>query len=224
MITAMRIVVGVAIAALAGAAGFFVYRQGANPSAAAAPAAAPASPAAAKSPRVIPDTLPAFTLVDSEGTARTLADWPDRPLLVNLWATWCAPCRREIPLLRELRREYAAAGLEVIGIAVDFREDVLKYAAEIGLDYPLLIGEEDGLDAVAAFGVEPMFPISVFSDRRGRIVAVRIGELHRDEAEFILGRVVAIDAGTLELAPAQAEIAEQLRILAAARATAEAAS
>ncbi|MBV6423305.1 MAG: Thiol-disulfide oxidoreductase ResA [Steroidobacteraceae bacterium] len=217
--TPLRALLLIGVATLAALAGFLAWR-------ALAPAQPPpavmtthGSPAPAPPPaRTIPDTLPAFTLKDRDGVPRTLAHWAGHPLLVNFWATWCAPCRREIPLLKTLRRSYAAQGLEVIGIAVDFREDVLKYAAEIGLDYPLLIGEQDGLDAAAAFGVDPVLPFSVFSDSKGRIVAVRIGELHADEAAFILARVQEVDAGRIALPVAQQQIAEKLRELAAIRA------
>jgi thiol-disulfide isomerase/thioredoxin len=216
-----------AILLLAGLAGFLGYRSmsgATGPVASAAPDAA--SPAAAngsdplptRPARVIPERLPEFTLADRDGVPRTLAHWAGRPLLVNFWATWCAPCRREIPLLTSLRRQYAADGLEVIGIAVDFREDVLKYAQDIGLEYPLLIGEQDGLDAAAAFGVDPVFPFSIFSDAQGRIVAVRVGELHADEAAFILERVREVGADRVELAVAQQQIADELRELAAKRA------
>ncbi|MGD9599466.1 MAG: TlpA family protein disulfide reductase [Steroidobacteraceae bacterium] len=204
------------LAALAGYSAWRAITPTQGPPAVPAPAAAPAE--APPAVRTIPDTLPTFTLKDRDGVPRTLAHWAGRPLLVNFWATWCAPCRREIPLLKTLRRSWAARGLEVIGVAVDFREDVLKYAAEIGLDYPLLIGEQDGLDAAAAFGVDPVLPFSVFSDSRGRIVAVRIGELHADEAEFILARVHEVDAGRTELPVAQQQIAEKLRELAENRA------
>ncbi|MBX3694090.1 MAG: TlpA family protein disulfide reductase [Steroidobacteraceae bacterium] len=181
---------------------------------------APDADAARSEPpvRAIPATLPGFTLTDRDGVPRTLAHWAGRPRLVNFWATWCAPCRREIPLLKTLRREHAADGLEVIGIAVDFRDDVLAYAQEIGIDYPLLIGEQDGIDAVNAFGLEPVLPFSVFADREGRIVAVRIGELHADEAEFILDRVREVDAARLALPAAKQQIADKLRDLAAIRA------
>lgn len=231
---APRRTLGLAIVtALAALTGFVTYRAAnEKPAASAAPQSAVVaeSPADAESSaddvdapagrplRAIPATLPDFTLVDRDGVPRTLAHWAGRPLLVNFWATWCAPCRREIPLLRTLRRDHAADGLEVIGIAVDFREDVLRYAQEIGLDYPLLIGEQDGLDAAATFGLELVLPFSVFSDRNGRIVAVRIGELHADEAAFILDRVREVDARRLELPAAKQQIADKLRDLAAARA------
>lgn len=214
---------------LATLAGYFSYRAAAvMPAATAAPGAATiasgsrASDGDAPPPeapaRMIPATLPGFTLTDRDGVPRTLAHWAGRPRLVNFWATWCAPCRREIPLLKTLRREHAADGLEVIGIAVDFRDDVLAYAQEIGIDYPLLIGEQDGIDAVNAFGLEPVLPFSVFADREGRIVAVRIGELHADEAEFILDRVREVDASRLALPAAKQQIADKLRDLAAIRA------
>ncbi|MBV6418213.1 MAG: Thiol-disulfide oxidoreductase ResA [Steroidobacteraceae bacterium] len=217
-----------AILLLAGLAGFLGYRSlssAAGPVASPAPVAASSTAAAngaeagpTRPARVIPERLPGFTLKDRDGVPRTLAHWAGRPLLVNFWATWCAPCRREIPLLSSLRQQYAADGLEVIGIAVDFREDVLKYAQDIGLEYPLLIGEQDGLDAAAAFGVDPVFPFSIFSDRQGRIVTVRVGELHADEAAFILERVREVGANRLELPVAQQQIADKLRELAAKRA------
>jgi hypothetical protein len=106
----------------------------------------------------------------------------------------------------------------VVGIAVDFREDVLKYARAIGIDYPLLIGEQDGLDAAQAFGMDMVLPFTVFADAQRRIVALKVGELHADEAAFILDIVAEVNAGRLELAPARTAIAAKLRILAANRA------
>ncbi len=231
MNAAGRIALGAAIVIGAGLVGFRAYRFfGAPPPSSVAvshePIARPAPSTAAPDPgeardqpsRPVPDTLPDFQLPDRDGVPRSLSHWKGRPLLVNFWATWCAPCRREIPLLNQLRRQRAEQGLEVVGIAVDFREPVLKYAAEIAIDYPLLIGEQGGLDAVDAFGAAMAFPFSVFSDRRGRIVALKVGELHADEAAFILDRVREIDAGTLELAAARDAISAGLRALAIQRA------
>lgn len=225
MSPAGRIALGAAIVIGAGLVGFRAYRFLAAPPEPAVtvareplPGPAAASEPAEKPRRPVPDTLPEFRLADRDGVPRSLSHWKDRPLIVNFWATWCAPCRREIPLLQRLRRERAAQGLEVVGIAVDFREDVLRYAKEIGIDYPLLIGEQDGLDAVDAFGAGMALPFSVFSDRRGRIVALKVGELHADEAAFILDRVQEIDAGRLELPAAREAITAGLRALAIRRA------
>jgi thiol-disulfide isomerase/thioredoxin len=134
--------------------------------------------------RAIPTDLPNISLADPGGVKHSLSEWKGRPLLINFWATWCAPCRREIPLLKTLRQERAADGLEVVGIAVDFRDAVQHYSREMGIDYPVLVGEQDGLDAIAAFGMDTVFPFSVFTDRKGRIVALKVSELHADEAPF----------------------------------------
>ena len=82
----------------------------------------------------------------------------------------------------------------------------------------MLVGEEEGLDAVHAFGMDLLFPFSVFADQRGRVVAVKLGELHQDEADFILDRVQDIDRGTLSLTSARQQIQTRLRDLAVARA------
>lgn len=216
----------VLLAIAAGAAMYFWMqsRSGAADAATAAqtlpgiPAATGAAGAAGKKPaRVIPEVLPDFTLATLEGPPRTLSSYQHPSLIVNFWATWCAPCRREIPLLRQLRAERGARGVEVLGIAVDFREDVEKYVAKIGLDYPLMIGEEDGLAAADAFGIDPAFPFTVFADSQRRIVAVKVGELHADEAAFILDHIELLNAGRLRLNEVRGLIRAELQRLEAQR-------
>ena len=230
----MRAVWIVPAVAAAAVLGFLVQRWIAPTAAdtateAAAPADAPVAQdglddESGQPPLVIPASLPTFSLADAEGRQRTLQDWAGRPLMVNYWATWCGPCRREIPLLNELRARGIPKNLEIIGIAVDFRDDVLAYAAETPISYPLLIGEDDGLKAVESMGMQPAFPFTVFADSKQRIVTVKVGELHRDEAELILARLADIDAGTLPLEQARGQIDEGLKELAARRATDEAAA
>lgn len=160
----------------------------------------------AAAPSQLVETLPQFQLADRAGTLRSLADWPGQALIVNFWATWCAPCRREIPLLQQLQRDHAGEGFQVIGVAVDFRDKVLAYADEMQIDYPLLIGEQEALDAAAAFGVATVgLPFTVFSDRKGRVVTAHLGELTAAEADLILDAVRRVDAG--EASPADARVA-----------------
>lgn len=186
------IAAAVVVAGLAGTVAYYTYAQ---LKARTAPASVPAPPAAAPGPQLA-ETLPRFQLADRAGQMRSLQDWPDKALIVNFWATWCAPCRREIPLLQQLQKDHADEGFQVIGIAVDFRDKVLAYADEMGIDYPLLIGEQEALDAAAAFGVATVgLPFTVFSDRQGRIVATHLGELTADEAALILDAVRRVDAG-----------------------------
>lgn len=219
----------VALIAAAAAAGYFLQHSR-EPDASPQPAAeapagaastAPPEPAAPARPvaKTLPDTLPQFTLTDREGKARTLGDWKGKALVVNYWATWCPPCVREIPLLSKLRKQHQP-DVEVIGIAVDFRDDVLAFAAKKNLDYPLLIGEDEGLAAVNAVGMDPTFPFTLFADRQQRIVALKVGELHEDEAELILDRVAEVDGGTLQLPDARKQISEGLKDLATRRAAA----
>ncbi|HVN44017.1 MAG TPA: TlpA disulfide reductase family protein [Steroidobacteraceae bacterium] len=166
----------------------------------------------------VPESLPDLQLPGTDGRRHRLTDWKGRDLLINFWATWCEPCRREIPLLKSIRRENASKNLEIVGIAIDYDEVVRRYVSEHGIDYPVLAGEREGLQAATAFGMETVLPFSVFSDRQGRVVTLKVGELHRDEAELILDRVREVDAGRLALASAQMEISEGVRKLRQARA------
>ena len=224
-----RVLLAAIIVIGAGAAGYLAYRAKDTPVKAEAPAAEPAStpaPDQAAEPKPagksIPDTLPDITLADKNGKPTKLSSFGNRPLMVNFWATWCAPCRREIPLLNQLKRERSAENAEIVGIAVDFRDDVLAFVKEVPLNYPLLIGEEDGLAAAEAFGLGMAFPFSIFIDSQNRILTVRIGELHEDEANFAFDRLRDIDQGKLTREAAQKQVAEAFREFAARRAQNEA--
>lgn len=221
-----RYLIAALVVLAAGFGGFHLYEKSRpQPSLTPLPDASPdvdpaaAQPAAAETRKPIPDVLPAFSLVDREGKRRELASFAGRPLMVNFWATWCAPCVREIPLLNKIRAQRQAQNAEIVGIAVDFRDDVVKFAQKVPINYPLLIGEEDGLSAAEAFGMGMAFPFSVFSDSKNRILTVKIGELHEDEANFAFDRLADLDNDVMTMEAARAAVAKAFREMAAARAS-----
>jgi peroxiredoxin len=172
-------------------------------------------------PTAIPERLPAFSLNDRDGKLTPISTWGGKSLILNFWATWCAPCRREIPLLKSLAGEWAAKNVQVVGIAVDFPDKVAKFADDLQIRYPLLIGEEEALDIAAKLGVaSPVFPFTVFTDRRGEVVALYIGELHKPQADLILSVVKRLDDDQVALPEARRSIVTGLHALTAAPADA----
>jgi thiol-disulfide isomerase/thioredoxin len=162
----------------------------------------------------IPDRLPPFALKDVDGRLTPIKRWDGRSLVINFWATWCAPCRREIPMLIELSAAWAERDVTVLGIAVDHPDAVAGFARQFKIPYPLLVGEQDALDVAGQLGViTPVFPFTVFTDRRGEVVALYIGELHRPQAELNLGVVRNVDEEQMPLAEARRTITQGLRSL-----------
>lgn len=215
----------VAMLALSATGGFIVYRLTApapstlRPLSPNATSRKPMTAAAEEPPRpAVPERVPAIELPGLDGKVHTLAEWRGRPVLINFWATWCEPCRREVPLLRALKRQRAAERLEIVGVAIDSPEAVRQFIGRLGIDYPVLLGEKDGFAAITAFGMDTVLPFSVFADPSGRIVTLKVGELHPDEADLILDRLRQLDAGTLTLADAREQISEGLKRLELARA------
>jgi thiol-disulfide isomerase/thioredoxin len=176
--------IGIVVLALVAAAAGFLAAYDRQPP---APAPAPAMVGTSDGElRPVPD----FSLVDLAGATRSGAEWSGQVRIVNFWATWCPPCRREIPLLIELQEQYGGR-IQVIGIAIDDLEDVRAYAREAGFNYPVLVGQQEAIDLGNAFA--PNFvglPFTVIVDAQDRITQVHVGELHRDEAEAMLGQVL----------------------------------
>ncbi len=184
-----------------------------------APTAAPANATATPSAPVIPTEVPDLHLPDMAGLQHSLRQNGGHLRLYNFWATWCEPCRREIPLLNALQNRYGKSDqLEIVGIAVDFRDAVHDFLAKTRLNYTSLVGEDEGLEAAQRFGMEMALPFSVFADERNRIVAIKVGELHRNEAEAILEQMRALRDGTIDLPAARAAIAESLKAFSMQRA------
>lgn len=152
--------------------------------------AAPPQPAAQQDGIV---EYPSFTLAGLDGEPRAFSEFDGRHRLLNFWATWCAPCRREIPLLNDFHAEQGEDGILVIGIAVDFAEAVSRFAEEFAIAYPVLVGEQDAIDVAEQSGITfNAMPFTMIVGRDGRLLGAYLGELHRkhlDDIATILGRL-----------------------------------
>jgi len=152
-------------------------------------------------------TLPEFSLKNREGQLQSIRSWPGKSLIINFWATWCAPCRKEIPLLIKIQQDRATSGFQVIGIAIDFREQVLSYAESMHMGYPILIGEQDGMEAQDAFGMGSAgLPFTVFTDEQGNIITTHLGELHPEQAKLILDTIVETNDGKFAVEAARTRL------------------
>jgi len=150
--------------------------------------------------------LPEIVLNDLAGTPTPLSTWSGTPMLVNFWATWCAPCLREIPLLKQFQDEHAA--IEVIGIAVDQLEPVLDFAEEMEFNYPVLVGRADGYEAMNIFRNEAqVMPFSAFTAPSGAVLGVHYGELHAEHLENFAETAALLDRGEISLRQARARLA-----------------
>ena len=177
-----RVAALVAVGLIAGGAGYVLSQYTSGP----APESATVTVAEAEAAR----TVPAFSLIDVEGNMRDGSEWSGQVRLVNFWATWCPPCRREIPLLIELQEEHAGK-LQVIGIAIDDLDDVQAYAADAGFNYPVLVGQQEAVDLGNAFLKDFVgLPFTVIANAENEIIRVHVGELHREQAEAFLGEVL----------------------------------
>jgi len=142
---------------------------------------------------------PSFTLAGLDGKMHDFSEFAGRHRLLNFWATWCAPCRREIPLLKEFQAQQGDDGILVIGIAVDVMEDVQQYAQAEHFNYPVLVGEMDAMAVAEQSGLQfTAMPFTMIVTADGEFLSAHFGELHRPDLDKI-GQVLArLDAGDID--------------------------
>jgi thiol-disulfide isomerase/thioredoxin len=162
----------------------------------------PAEPAAVSTPPLQAQMLPTFSMPDLDGNETSIHSWPDTPLIVNFWATWCAPCLREIPMLMDYQQ--AQPDVQIVGIAVDREDAVRDFAADMEFSYPVLVGP-GSFEAVAAFGVDYVaLPLTVFVAADGRVLATHMGEVHPEQLDQFTAANAGLADGTLDFAAASA--------------------
>lgn len=138
----------------------------------------------------------ALTLPDAEGVPQAIAQWKGRILVLNYWATWCPPCREEMPAFSRLHEKYSANGVQFIGISIDSPSKVKQFSAETPVAYPLLISNLDIMQTLADFGnVAQGLPFTVIIDRNGTLYSTKLGRYDEAGLEIRLQELLAAPAG-----------------------------
>jgi peroxiredoxin len=133
---------------------------------------------------------PDFTLQALDGHPVRLSDYRGKGVLLNFWATWCQPCKIEMPWFVELQKQYGPQGLQVVGVAMDDAspEEIGKFAKELGVNYPILLGKENVGDA---YGGVQFLPETFFISRDGKVVDKVFGLKSRSEIEESIKKSLA---------------------------------
>lgn len=130
---------------------------------------------------------PLFKLKDLEDKTRDIKEWDGQVLMINFWATWCPPCRREIPAFIDLQEKYMDKGFKIIGIALDEKQAVIDFTDPMGVNYPILMAEQEGIILSKAYGNRlGVLPFTVIVDRKGNIVHRQRNELTFKQAEGMI--------------------------------------
>jgi thiol-disulfide isomerase/thioredoxin len=152
-----------------------------------------------EAPALEANSHPSFELMGLDGEMHDFDEFDGRHRLLNFWATWCAPCRREIPLLKEFQAEQGDDGILVIGIAVDVMEDVEQYAEAAEFNYPILVGEMDAMAVAEQSGLQfHAMPFTMIVTADGEFLNAHFGELHRPDLDKISSVLARLDAGEID--------------------------
>jgi len=153
------------------------------------------------------DMLPGIVLSDLAGSPTSLSSLAGEPLLINFWATWCAPCLREIPMLKAFHEDNPS--IRVVGIAVDDADKVAEYAGRMEFNYPVLVGVAEGMEAMAYLHNDAgAMPFSVFTAADGTVLGNHAGELHPEHLETLSATLAELTSGAIDEAEARERLAD----------------
>jgi thiol-disulfide isomerase/thioredoxin len=151
-------------------------------------------------PALEANSHPSFELLGLDGEMHDFDEFDGRHRLLNFWATWCAPCRREIPLLKDFQVQQGDDGILVIGIAVDNMEEVRQYAEDAEFNYPILVGEMDAMAVAEQSGLQfHAMPFTMIVTADGEFLNAHFGELHRPDLDTIEDVLARLDAGEIDI-------------------------
>jgi peroxiredoxin len=133
---------------------------------------------------------PDFTLQSLDGKTVRLSDFRGKPVVLNFWATWCGPCKIEMPWFVDLQKQYGPAGLQFLGVAMDdaSTKDIAEFAESMKVNYPILIGKESVGDA---YGGVQFLPETFYIDRNGKVIDKAFGLKGRGEIEDAIKKILA---------------------------------
>lgn len=130
------------------------------------------------------ETLSEFSFTDLEGKVRNSTEWADKVLVVNFWATWCPPCRKEMPLFVDTQKKYAGKGVQFVGIAIDDPHMVQDFYDVYGINFPVLIGDADAIKLSNSMGNRfDSLPFTAIYDRDGNKRYIQAGEITAETLE-----------------------------------------
>ena len=129
-----------------------------------------------------------FSLENMKGEAVSIDEFRGGKTLINFWATWCRPCRKEMPMLNGVFLSQDPSDFSVVGIAIDKPEKVTQFVAELGIDFPIMVGQSEAYDVMKALGNEALpLPYTILIDEEGEVVWSKNTELKHSDMDEVLG-------------------------------------
>jgi thiol-disulfide isomerase/thioredoxin len=133
----------------------------------------------------------ALSLPDTQGREQALAQWRGKVIVVNFWATWCEPCREEMPEFVQAQRELGGKGVQFVGIAIDELDKVSRFEKTLDLNYPVVIGGYGAIELSKTLGNRlAALPFTVIVDRHGNVAHTQLGRLKPPQLRSILAQLL----------------------------------